>query len=81
MKVRLHRPHTHAGTHHVPGPKGLVIDVPELAADYIERVGAGQRVRAKPRRPVPGALTADELDEFHSGPAADPESDIPDPEQ
>jgi hypothetical protein len=27
MKVRIFKPHTHAGTRYLPGPDGLVIDV------------------------------------------------------
>lgn len=44
MKVRIHKPHTHAGTQYHPGPDGLVLDLPEQAVAYIERVGAGTRV-------------------------------------
>jgi len=34
MKVRIFKPHTHAGVRHEPGPEGLVIDLPRDAADY-----------------------------------------------
>lgn len=41
MKVRIFKPHTHAGTHHVPPPEGLVIEVPVDAGRWlIDNAGA-----------------------------------------
>jgi hypothetical protein len=41
MKVRIFKPHTHAGTHHVPGPEGLDIEVPADAARWlVQHAGA-----------------------------------------
>lgn len=36
MKVRIYKPHTHAGTKHVPGPDGLEIDLPEHDAKWLK---------------------------------------------
>jgi hypothetical protein len=35
MKVRIFKPHTHSGTHYVPGPDGLDIEVPADAAQWL----------------------------------------------
>jgi hypothetical protein len=41
MKIRIFRPHTHAGRHYVPGPEGLDIDVPTDAAKWlVQHAGA-----------------------------------------
>jgi hypothetical protein len=40
MKVRIFKPHTHAGTRYLPGPDGLVIDVPADAAAFLRTHGA-----------------------------------------
>jgi hypothetical protein len=40
MKVRIFKPHTHAGVRHVPGPEGLVIELPREAAEYAIAQGA-----------------------------------------
>jgi hypothetical protein len=41
MKVRIFKPHTHAGTPYVPGPDGLDIDVPADAARWlVQHAGA-----------------------------------------
>lgn len=44
MKVRLHQPHTHAGTRYVPGEEGIEIDVAAHDADFIVAAGVGRKV-------------------------------------
>lgn len=40
MKVRIYKPHTHAGMRYEPGPDGMDIEVDEASAKFITTVGA-----------------------------------------
>ena len=57
MKVRIFKPHTHAGVRHVPGPEGLVIDLPREAAAYA--IAQGAQAVAPPETPKPTRADAD----------------------
>ena len=87
MKVRIYKPHTHAGKRYTPGPEGIEIDVAEHDARFLDRAGLltppaiGTRPVASEgaeRKGVPAdgnvATNADD-----TTPAADPEADIPAP--
>lgn len=39
MKVRIYKPHTHAGRRYNPGPEGIEIEVSKSDAAYLERAG------------------------------------------
>lgn len=39
MKVRIYKPHTHAGRRYSPGPDGIEIEVSKSDAAYLERAG------------------------------------------
>lgn len=39
MKVRIYKPHTHAGRRYTPGPEGIEIEVSKSDAAYLERAG------------------------------------------
>ncbi len=39
MKVRIYKPHTHAGKRYTPGPEGVEIEVREADARFLERAG------------------------------------------
>lgn len=39
MKVRIYKPHTHAGTLHHPGPDGIDLDVSETDAVFLQAAG------------------------------------------
>jgi hypothetical protein len=54
MKVRIFKPHTHAGTPYVPGPDGLDIDVPADAARWLVRMTTRPRTPSSPRNPAAG---------------------------
>lgn len=55
MKVRIYKPHTHAGTRHEPGPDGLEIDIPDHDAKWLKE---HTDVCKKPEQPVPTAASA-----------------------
>lgn len=57
MKVRIYKPHTHAGVRHVPGPEGLVIELPRDAAEYA--IAQGAQPVAPPATPKPTRADAD----------------------
>lgn len=37
MKVRIYKPHTHAGVRYEPGPEGLEIDIPAHDVEYLNK--------------------------------------------
>lgn len=87
MKVRIYKPHTHAGKRYTPGPEGIEIEVAEHDAQFLERAGllTPPAIGTRPvagegaeRKGVPAvgnvATRADD-----TAPAADPEADIPQP--
>ncbi|HIY72253.1 MAG TPA: hypothetical protein H9827_12400 [Candidatus Luteimonas excrementigallinarum] len=39
MKIRIYKPHTHAGRRYTPGPEGMEIEVSKSDAAYLERAG------------------------------------------
>ena len=39
MKIRIYKPHTHAGRRYTPGPEGIEIEVSKSDAAYLERAG------------------------------------------
>ncbi len=39
MKVRIYKPHTHAGQLYQPGPYGIDIDVSETDAAFLQSAG------------------------------------------
>lgn len=87
MKVRIYKPHIHAGKRYTPGPEGIEIEVAEHDARFLERAGLltppaiGTRPAAgegSERQGVPAAgNVASNADD--TSPAADPEADIPAP--
>lgn len=48
VKVRIFKPHTHAGVKHVPGPEGKEIEVPEHDAAWLREQGVLDRPGTKP---------------------------------
>lgn len=73
MKIRIYKPHTHAGRRYTPGPEGMEIEVSKSDAAYLERAGvttpavAAEGVGEAKAQPAAGAAatTTDE-------PAAEP---------
>lgn len=43
VKVRIFKPHTHAGVKHVPGPEGKEIEVSPAAAAWLKEQGLTER--------------------------------------
>lgn len=37
MKVRIYKPHTHAGVRYEPGPEGLEIDIPAHDVEFLNK--------------------------------------------
>lgn len=46
MRIRLTKPHTHAGEPHQPGE---VIDLPRAAAEFVLAAGSGEQVKSNRR--------------------------------
>lgn len=39
MKVRIYKPHTHAGKRYTPGPEGVEIEVGQADVDFLRNTG------------------------------------------
>lgn len=48
MKVRIYRPHTHAGIRYTPGPEGVELEVSKQVADFLEKRELTKRPEPKP---------------------------------
>lgn len=48
MKVRIYKPHTHAGKKYNPPPEGVEIEVSQAAAKWLRDQGLTERPVAKP---------------------------------
>lgn len=95
MKVRIYKPHTHAGKRHAPGPEGVEIDVSPQGLKFIQAHGINvppsvPAIGAEPqagegseRRNVPAAgnaaTQADSTTVRGSRAPADADADIPAP--
>lgn len=55
-KVRIYRPHTHAGKRYTPDPEGVEIEVNAADAEFLEAIGATRRPGAPAE--VPTAASA-----------------------
>jgi hypothetical protein len=58
MKVRIFKPHTHAGTHYVPGPEGLDIEVPADAVRWLVQHAGAAHVAGPAANDDPPAATS-----------------------
>lgn len=65
MKVRIYKPHTHAGLKHVPGPTGISLDVSTQDAAFLKAQGV-----LDPPSATTFAVSAD--DEQPLAPSIDP---------
>lgn len=52
MKVRIYKPHTHAGKHYTPGPEGVELDVEKHDAEFLKGIGALDKPAPAPPAPV-----------------------------
>lgn len=59
MKVRIYKPHTHAGKRYAPGPDGIDLDVSPRAAEYLAKHGVTTKPEAAPVAPPLDATPAE----------------------
>lgn len=52
VKVRIFKPHTHAGVKHVPGPEGKEIEVSPEAAKWLKDQGLTERPASPAAQPT-----------------------------
>ena len=57
MKIRIFKPHTHAGKRYEPGPEGVELDVNEHDAKFIRDRGLHER----PKPDLPAATTPTDI--------------------
>lgn len=51
-KVRIFKPHTHAGKRYTPGPEGVEIEVNEADAKFLDSIGITKRAEAPAEVPT-----------------------------